>query len=521
LLVKQWHCVLLLITRIIEVYFVYNDYMKLNSKSLLLIIILALGLFALVMVLILAEKLLTIWQYLQDAPLWVSVVYGLVIVLVAVLPVWLFIKITQPSTQKESPIKVIDEATLQQAINTAQKRGVDTHAADAEMKELHQRRSSGQFHISLFGSASTGKSSLINSLMPEVHTVVDVIKGTTTEAKRYSYGQLLITDLPGFDAVEQGVLEVLALEESQRAHVVVFLLNTDMSRREMLLFEKLNQSHKPMVVALNKTDIYSDAQLAAITDAIEKKIEQQFPVVLINTGGHKSVTVVAPDGSENTISKAVPPNIKPLLEAIESVIQNNPDALHRFRDAGILMLAEKKLNQASQEHNLEVAAQTIERHTKRAIVGALASVAPGSDLVIQGTIGAQLVRELCQLYDVQVNQLQVDEVLKSAGGKLRTSTSLVLAVAGNALKAFPGVGTAAGGIMHAVAYGMIFNSLGKAVLTSVSTQGRLDTEQTKLTFEENLLGSSKELAKDLAKMALKIRREKSDSQKSQQQDSRN
>lgn len=480
--------------------------MKLNSKTFLLIVLLALGLFALVMVLILAEKLLTIWQHLQDAPVWVSVVYAMVVVLLAIMPVWLFLKLTRPKLKAEEQVKVIDEGSLQQAISKEQQRGVDTLAADTELQELQQRRASGKFHISLFGGASTGKSSLIEVLLPEAEIETDVIKGTTIDAHHYSYGQLVVTDLPGFDAVDQAELESLALEESQRAHVVVFLLNTDMSRSEMILFEKLNQWHKPMVVALNKVDVYSDEQLAALTTAIETKIQQQFPVVMINTGGFKSVTVVRPDGSEEHRQQAIPVNIKPLLAAIEVVVQDNPEALHRFRDAGILMLAEEKLNQASQQHNQQLATQVIERHTKRAIVGALASVAPGSDLVIQGTIGTQLVRELCQLYDVQVNQLQVDEVLKSAGGKLRTSTSLVLAVAGNALKAFPGIGTAAGGIMHAVAYGMIFNSLGKAVMTSVSTQGRLDTEQTKQTFEENLLGSSKELAKDLAKMALTISR---------------
>ena len=473
-----------------------------------MVILTALGLFALVMVLILAEKLLAIWQYLQDAPMWVGVVYALLILVVATLPVWLFLKLTRPQLKAKPQVKVIDEHSLEHAINKEQQRGVDTQAADAEMRVLRERRTSGQFHISLFGGASTGKSSLIHALIPQAQVETDVIKGTTLTAQHHTYGQLEITDLPGFDAVDQAELTQLALEESQRAHVVVFLLNTDLARSEMLLFEKLNQWHKPMVLALNKVDNYSNQQIEQIIAAIENKIKQQYPVVLINTGGFKEVIIEQADGHQLRSTEPIHPNIKPLLDAIEQVVSDNPEALHRFRDAGILMLAEQKLNTASREYNLEVAAQTIDRHTKRAIVGALASVAPGSDLVIQGTIGTQLVRELCQLYDVPVNQLQVDQVLKSAGGKLRTSTSLVLAVAGNALKAFPGIGTAAGGIMHAVAYGMIFNSLGKAVLTSVSTEGQLNTQLTQQTFEENLLGSSKELAKDLAKMALKLSHQK-------------
>lgn len=482
--------------------------MKLNSKSLLLIVFSILGLFAVVLFMIMTEKILAIWQYLQDAPAWVTAVYALVIFLIAIVPVVLFLKITKPKSPAEPKVKVIDESSLKDAIHKEQKRGVDTSAANAEITELHQRRGSGQFHISLFGSASTGKSSLIQALIPDANIKTDVIKGTTILAEHHTYGQLEITDLPGFDAIDQSELSQLALEESQRAHVVVFLLNTDLARSEMVLFEKLNSLNKPMVLALNKVDVYSKHQVEQITAAIEKKTRQQFPVVMINSGGFKEVIIQHADGTETSSKEPTQPHIKPLLDAIEKVISNNPEALHRFRDAGILMLAEQKLNQASSEFNTGIAEETIERHTKRAIVGALASVAPGSDLVIQGTIGTQLVRELCHLYDVPVNQLQVDQVLKSAGGKLRTSTSLVLAVAGNALKAFPGIGTAAGGIMHAVAYGMIFNSLGKAVMTSVQSEGRLNTELTQQTFEENLLGSSKELAKDLAKMALKLSQQK-------------
>lgn len=482
--------------------------MKLNSKTLLVMALTALGLVALMVVLVLAEKLLAIWQYLQEAPLWVTVLYGTLIVVVAVMPVWLFMKLTRPKLKPKPQVKVVDESSLAAAIQQERGRGVDTQAADAEMLELHQRRRSGQFYISLFGSASTGKSSLIQALIPDAKVAVDVVKGTTIEAHRHQYGQLVITDLPGFDAVDQAELTQLALEESQRAHVVVFLLNTDLARSEMRLFDELNALHKPMVLALNKVDVYSAEQVQQITDAIERKTQQQYPVVMINTGGIKQVVVQHADGSESQHHEPIKPQLKPLLSAIEQVISNNPEALHRFRDAGILRLAEEKLHTASEAFNESVAKETIERHTRRAIVGALASVAPGSDLVIQGTIGTQLVRELCQLYEVPVNQLQVDQVLKSAGGKLRTSTSLVLAVAGNALKAFPGIGTAAGGIMHAVAYGLIFNSLGKAVMTSVQQEGRLNTELTQQTFEENLLGSSKELAKDLAKMALRLSQQK-------------
>lgn len=468
------------------------------------------GLLAVVLVLVLAEKLLAIWHYLQQAPLWLVFVYAALLLLVALLPLWLLLKFNRkpkPSTPQSQAFQ-LDEQGLQQQINQEQQRGVDTLTAELELTELQQRRDSGLFYLTLFGHASSGKSSLIQALMPEKNIDTDVIKGTTIDIHKYQYGQLMLADVPGFDAVDQKALTQQAMEEAQRAHVVVFLLDGDLSRTEMNLFQALKAVNKPMVLALNKMDLYDEAQQQALTAAISEKTTAQFPVVCITTGGQEQIKVQQPDGIWTTQSRPRTSHIKPLIDAIKQVISGNETALHRFRDAGFLLLAGQKLNQASQAFNTQQAKDIIQNHTHKAIVGALASVAPGSDLVIQGTIGTQLVRALCQLYQVEVNQLQIDAVLKATGGKLKTSTSLILAISGNALKSFPGLGTAAGGIMHAVAYGLIFNSLGQAVHLSLQQHGQLDGDKTQQTFEELLIGSSQGLAKDLAKMALKISQKK-------------
>ncbi len=479
--------------------------MKFNAKNLLLAAAAILGLLAVVLVLVLAEKLLAIWHYLQQAPFWLVMVYANLLIVIALLPLWLLLKLNQKKPQQSfGPGFELNEDSLKKRLESEQSRGVDTLAAEQELVELDERRERGLFHLTLFGQASSGKSSLIQALMPEKSINTDVVKGTTTDISHHQYGQLVLADVPGFDAVDQFAFEQQALDEARRAHVVVFLLNGDLSRTEMTLFEQLKKMNKPMVLALNKMDLFSDAQQNILKQAIQEKTTKQFPVVCISTGGLESVQVIKESGEVVSTTQLRPVTIKPLIDAIEQVISGNEIALHRFRDAGFLQLAGEKLTVASNEYNDKEARKIVERHTHKAIVGALASVAPGSDLVIQGTIGTQLVRGLCQLYEVEVNQLQIDQVLKAAGGKLKTSTSLVLAISGNALKSFPGIGTAAGGIMHAVAYGLIFNSLGQAVHRTLKTQGSLQSEQAQQSFEELLLGNSQNLAKDMAKMALKI-----------------
>jgi hypothetical protein len=73
-----------------------------------------------------------------------------------------------------------------------------------------------------------------------------------------------------------------------------------------------------------------------------------------------------------------------------------------------------------------------------------------------------------------VTELEIESLLRQARLTLRAGTSVVLAVAGNALKAFPGLGTLGGGVLHAFAYALIFDSLGRALAASLAERQALD-----------------------------------------------
>jgi small GTP-binding protein len=476
--------------------------LKFNSKSILTVFVVFIITIALFVVLMLTEKLLSIWHYLQEAPLWVSVVYGVVIMAVAIFGVYLYFILIKPKPIIKK-LEPIDESSLRDSMAQQQARGVDVQQVQAELIELDKRRGQGDFYIALYGTVSSGKSSFIKALLPEQNIQTDVLSGTTKTISTYQYKNLAIIDLPGLDDFDEGI-EKQAIDETLRAHVVVFLTDSDLTQTEIRVISKLRKTKKPMVIALNKSDRYREDEQALIVEALKTKTEKKFPVALISTGGQETIIYQDAKGKQRKKVQVRDANIQPLLDSIEKVVANNPEILNRFRDAAILMLAQQKLNNAKAEFNCQSAETIISSYTKKAVFGAMASVAPGSDIVIQGTLATKMVQSICALYEISPKQMEIDAVIKMAGGKLKTSLSLVLAVAGNALKAFPGVGTAVGGVTHAVAYGMIFNALGHAVLESVTTLGTLDAQATNKKFEENLLGPATTLAKDLAKMALKI-----------------
>ena len=142
------------------------------------------------------------------------------------------------------------------------------------------------------------------------------------------------------------------------------------------------------------------------------------------------------------------------------------------------------------------------KYSRRAVVGALAAVAPGSDLVIQGILATRLIRELSRLYDVPVKDIEIESFLELAGGKVRNMTAITLAIAGNAFKAFPGVGTISGGVIHAVAYGMIFDSLGRAAAETMASRGELRPYPAAEAFEDLLHDHLESGAVAFAKLAV-------------------
>jgi hypothetical protein len=179
----------------------------------------------------------------------------------------------------------------------------------------------------------------------------------------------------------------------------------------------------------------------------------------------------------------------------------------------VFELTARKLDQAKADHRSQASADLVKTYTRRAVAGGLAAITPGTDILIQGFLGTRMIRSLCELYEVPVREIELEKLLNLSQKQVRTALPLLLAVAGNAAKAFPGVGTLAGGLMHAVAYGLIFDALGRAVIRTLETRGELRPAPASLTFRDNLVVDVEGRARKLLRLALDVRSEQRDTDK--------
>jgi GTP-binding protein EngB required for normal cell division len=474
-------------------------------RLLVSIAILIIAFLVLFLVLIASETALTVWHYLKEAPAWIQLGYAMILVGLPSLTLVLFWNWFRPSgKQKKAEKRELSSEVLQEELLDSARQGVDVSEALDEIREQRRRHGTGEIFIAVYGEVSSGKSSLVNALLPEVNVDTDPRAGTTTGIRHYSWqaasgDRVVIADLPGFNL--EGDTE--ALEETRRAHLVIFICDSDLTSSQVNQLSFLVGLDKPVILALNKSDRYSENDLRTLLIEIKKKTGlDESDVVSISTGGKEEVIRMLGEGIEQRSSRDRQPEIAELRHCVQRHLDQDRELMESLRETAVLMLASEKLDAARDRHRKQEADDLVAKYSRRAVIGALAAVAPGSDLIIQGVLATRLVRALSKLYEVPVKEIEIESFLELAGGKVKNMTALTLAIAGNAFKAFPGVGTISGGVIHAVAYGMIFDSLGKAAAETLASRGELRPYPAAEAFEDLLHEHLESGAVHFAKMAV-------------------
>ena len=470
----------------------------------------------LVLFLYLTDLVLSVWQQLERAPWWLIAGYVSVLFGIAAAGTWVLWRLliwnrrrTTPRGKSAPKPPPRTAAELEAEVNKAEATGADVGTVRAELAALAERRMAGGLHVALFGDVNVGKSSTIQALLPEARANVHPVAGTTRRITRYAWtspvgDELVLTDLPGLQE-PGGSLDQLAREEALRAHVVVYLVEGDLTRSQHHELQRLLALGKPVILALNKTDRYTAEDRRKLRQRLQERTApgQELELALVSVARGREVVRVHPDGREERVTQAVPPRVEELVSALQKCLAKNRNALDTLRDAAVFTLAGDKLDEALSEHRKTCGKRLVAEYTRKAVLGALAAVTPGTDVLIQGYLGIQLVKELCQLYDLPVDDIDVKKFLGLAARRVRKSLPITLGITGNALKAFPGIGTLTGGLAHAVAYGLLFDSLGRAILDTLSAGGTLPMQTTLQHFEERLGDNLEARASDLVRLAIR------------------
>ncbi|HEY2394355.1 MAG TPA: Era-like GTP-binding protein [Rudaea sp.] len=451
---------------------------------------------------------ITLWREWQALAVWAQAVIAIIVAAAVAAIVRAGFWLLRPRRRRIVVSAPPTRAQVEQRIDVLRQRSADTAALQAELTELDRRARSEELYIAVFGEISAGKSSVIRALAPDASAQVDVLGGTTRAVTHYRTtltdgAVLTLADVPGTHEIDGAQREQLARDEALRAHVVLYICAGDLTRDQDAELRWLRGFGKPLVLALNKADQFEAADRAALERALRERYAGITDArIVISAGGSERFERRLADGRLEHVQRERTADIGALSALLRRYAMAGPAAFEPAREAAVLTAVAGQADLLQAQSRETEARAIVAKYTRRAVVGAMAAVIPGSDLVVQGVLATALIRELSKLYEVPVRDMDIDAFLGQVRLTVRTSASIVLAIAGNAAKAFPGLGTLGGGVLHAIAYGLIFDSLGHAVAHSLRDQRKLDSAQANASLARLLADNSTERLRRIAAMAL-------------------
>ena len=463
-----------------------------------------------------------VWDRLQHTPPGFLIFYLIVIALIAAAGLILIWKIWTVGRNRRRGKTAAPERKrlsleeLQARAAAARAQGLDTSAIDAEIDAIATEPQ--ELELAFFGKISTGKSSLIQTLLPNATINTSIIGGSTTAIERYHYENtrglaLTLLDMPGtHQAGADGTLDQEVMTAARRVHIVAYVIDQDLTESDIISILRLHAFDKPMLVILNKTNRYSTAELDELKTRIRSRLPEGVAFITAASAYRQPLRRQQPDGSVVWEEREQPGDVSALLQKLAQMAGERGTLTARNRDA-LINLANENLSQRLNHYRRERGEAMVKSYARKAMLGGVAAVGPGTDIIIQGYLGMDMLKNLTKLYNIPARDIDLQTLVEAASSKVKTHLTVILALAGNVCKAFPGVGTVIGGASHAVAYGLIFESLGRATLQTLErgSEEAFNTQHIMQYFEEQLKNDLETRAQSLVRLALNSREKSSQS----------
>ncbi len=193
----------------------------------------------------------------------------------------------------------------------------DYEAVEAMLDKLEH----GHLHLAALGRVSTGKSSLLNALIGSEAFSVSPLHGETRQSSMQAWneveaGGVFLIDTPGLDEAGGEDREAMAREVAGRSDLVIFVLDGDITETELRALRNLLAQGRPVLVALNKIDLFTRDEQAALLRSIRAKtdgiVDAEHVIPVAAQPRPQTVVEVAANGDEIRSKRSRKPDVDAL-----------------------------------------------------------------------------------------------------------------------------------------------------------------------------------------------------------------
>ena len=279
----------------------------------------------------------------------------------------------------------------------------------------------GHLHLSVFGRVSTGKSSLLNALIGEERFSVSPIHGETRYSSMEAWdevdvGGVFLIDTPGLDEAGGEDREALAKEVAGRSDLVVFVVDSDVTETELEALKAVLAQGRPVIVALNKSDLYTGSEIDALLGSIRAKtqglIEPEHVIVACGQPRAQTLMEIDASGKEITTERTRDPDIADLRLKLWEILEAEGKTLAALNAS----LFAADLSDQVGRRILAARRELGDRLVRTYCIGKGVAVAlnpvPVADLFAAAFIDVGMVVHLSRVYDLPLTRKEAGSIVR-------------------------------------------------------------------------------------------------------------
>ena len=342
----------------------------------------------------------------------------------------------------------------------------------SELEQMAEKLESGRVDIVVFGEISTGKSALINALVGDDIAQVSVRGGWTKDVWHVPWNgigycvpgldnsQVVLVDTPGLNEVDGDQRAEMARSAAARADLVLFVADSDLNDTEYSALVELAASHKPILLVLNKADLYSRHEIQQLVDLFRRRlvgmVEPSNIIVTQANPREMEFVIEAADGSVRHEWRKPAPKVDDLRARILEVLNAEGKSLIALNAAMFAADKSDRMGALRVRYRETEASRIVWSYAVTKALAVALNPIPAVDVLGGTAVDAAMVVTLGRIYGMGITTSNardlVASILKAAGWVM--ASEFVVSYASSVFKALTvGYGTVATALPQGAAAG--------------------------------------------------------------------